>query len=109
MTLRKFLLEQGATPCTITEGKSKANVVMLKLNKGSQDRFQTSVLYDPAFPGVIFVTKLLSRGLTIVPNSQIINNHNNLHPVAKKAYEKLLDDLYKAGIKYELNEAVYEL
>jgi hypothetical protein len=108
-TLRQFLIEQGATPCTINEGETKAHVLLLPLNKGSHDRFQTSVMYDPAFPNVLWVIKLLSRGLTIVPHSELLNNHNNLHPVAKEVYEKLLVKLTDNHVSYETQEARYEL
>jgi len=108
-TLRQFLLNKGATQRTIYEGTERTKVLYLPLNQGTRDRFTTSIMLDPAFPTVIFVTKLLSRGLTIVPHQEILNNYNNLHSNAKAAYEKLLVELTDENIKYETNESRYEL
>lgn len=109
MTLRQFLMDKGAKQRIIYEGTERVKVLCLPLNRDSRDRFTTDIILDPAFPNTIFVTKLLSRGLTIVPHSEILNNHNGLHNVAKEAYEKLLVELTDLGIKYETNEARYEL
>lgn len=108
-SLRQFLVERGAKPATIYEGTEKVQLLVLTINEGSKDRFKTSILYDKAFPNVIFVAKDKLRGLTIVPHSEMLANHNNLHTVAKENYEKLLKDIETTGIKVELNEATYNL
>lgn len=109
MTLRQFLINKGAKQRIIYEGTERVRVLYLHLNCGSQDRFGAAILFDKAFPTTIFVTKDLLRGLTIVPHSEILNNHNNLHTVAKEAYRKILVELTDLNIKYETNEARYEL
>lgn len=109
MTLRQFLISKGAKQRTIYEGTERVKILYLLLNGGSQDRFGTAILFDAAFPTTVFVTKDLSRGLTIVPHEEILYNHNQLHTTAKEAYEKLLIELTNLDIKYELNGARYLL
>lgn len=109
MTLRQFLINKGAKQRIIYEGTERVKILYLLLNGGSQDRFGTAILFDAAFPTTVFVTKDLLRGLTIVPHEEILHNHNGLHSAAKEAYRKILIELTNLNIKYELNEARYEL
>jgi len=112
MTLRQYLKEHGAQLMPIAYGNEITTVLVYPLNENNftrSDRFETFVMYDSTYPNCIFILQKKMRGLTIIPCSRLIENHNNLATTAKRNYEALINNLIKLDIKLEYNESIINL
>lgn len=107
MELKEFLISKGAKEATLYGGE--LTLYSLELNKGSKDRFTGMVIWEGSNPDTLYIGKDLLRGLTLIPCSEVLNNHNELHTTLKENYLKLLKELDAAGVKYTLNEIKYDL
>ena len=108
MTLRQYFLEHKAEERIITEGTEEVKVLILPLNnEPTKDRHNQYLVYDKDFPTTLYILVRKSSGLYVIPHSTLLANHNGLSTTAKENYLKIIEDLKKQNIKYELNEDHY--